>query len=176
MGPVDLFLKLIEWPAPRIALDFRLSLAPDEKLFAQAIHGAEWQRIWRLPVIDRRAATIAAGVVDADGHPVFASRDEANLLPETDHVALAGAVVGALRICSPWFGYIDEMAWRSMLAEGGRWLWPIVDAIASCGTYTIGMGGAFFNDEPERYWGCARKDLLDGHLLVYSVARHLVED
>jgi len=176
VDPVDLFLKLIEWPAPAIALDFRLSLAPEQRLFTQAIHGVVWQRIWRMPPIDRRAALIATSVVDADGRKLLPSPVEANLLPEADHIGLAEATTQALRQCSPWFGYIDEMAWRAMLAEGGRSLWPIVESLADCGTVAIGYGAAFFNEEPERYWGCARKDLLDGHLLVYSVARHLVED
>lgn len=176
MDPEELFLKLLEWPRPRVAIDARLSAAPDVPLHVQALTHIELSRILREKDDRRRVATIAGAITLADGTRAFADVHEAAQLSREDLVDLAAATQDALRVCSPWFGFIDDMAWRDALAAGGRRIWPIVDNLAGCGSYAIGPGGYVFNREPERYWGCARKDLLDGHLLVYSVARHLVED
>lgn len=174
MDPAELFLLLTE-DRPRVPLAYRLSVAPDVQLYAGAIRNVAWQRIWRMDHMRRRSAMIAASVVDDTGESQFTIAD-VGLLPEEDHVELAADVGRALRVCSPWFGYIDDMRWRAILAEGGRRLWPLVGSLADCGDVVLGVGTAWFNERPERYWGVARKDLLDGHLMVYSVARHLIEE
>lgn len=172
--PIDLFLKLIEWPRPIVALPIRLDAAPDVELSCQALTHVEWVTAKR-DVSTVRQRLVSLSVVDASGARVFRDAREVGHLGQRDFATLYEATLQALAWFSPQFGWIDQQAWIRRLHDGAREVGATASVIADSATVAIGWGGVFINEQPETYWGCARRELLDGHLLVYRACRKLTE-
>jgi hypothetical protein len=144
------------------------------ELRVQAISQLEFRQAGREKSRTARAI-VALALTDAGGARVFASANEVGELGARDLRTVHTAVMHRLSECSPLLGVIDAESWRRVLLQACETFPTLATQVASSGAYVLGMGKPFFNEEPERYWGCARRDLLDGHLLIYRACRKWVD-
>lgn len=169
VDPADLFLTLIE-ARPTRDLSFRLPELPDVVLGVRAINASTYERSLRAG-----ASHLLHAVLTADGLPAFGSPEEAAFLDaETQRDLLVAASDALDRVC-PLYRRIDLSAWELALKRGAQALPWVVRGFVSCVDIVPTMGREPLKREhPERYWGIAPSELLDGHWLAFRAASDLL--
>lgn len=167
-----LFLKLIEYPRPRISIPYRFP-GVDDELSVQAVLPSE-----RAASADsgRASNMVAVALLDNEGDRVFRSgRELERSVEPREYGKLVSSVLRALQIISPHYGHIDSASWERRLLEGAESNSSIAISMGMCVDVAAGLGGTLKWPRPDRYWGCAPRELLDGHWMAYRAARELYE-
>lgn len=174
LSQVGLFCKLLEFPRPSIAIDFRFDVAETEPLFVRALSSSE-RRSCAGPGWQCR--TIGLALCDESGAPVFSDPKDAGraFLSEQEAHDLHDVVADALAIISPHYGAIDAQAWADALEQGASLSGHQAYALGSCIDMAGTMSTLHRMPRPDRYFGCAMRDLLDGHWLCWFAARRVIE-
>ncbi len=107
--------------------------------------------------------------------PAFSSIDEVGLLSDGVCEQLLRDVSAVLAIIGPTYARSDVDAWMRVLERGAEANAYEAIALASCVDVTMGYGVRSVTPRPDRYWGCAVGELLDGHWMAYRAARTVME-
>jgi hypothetical protein len=181
VSPAVLFRSLLPL-LPVAALPFRFAGLPNVALRARAIHSRVANQVHDeaqcLPV-DRRTDRVLAGyvahsLIDSRGLAVFRTPLEVEDLPESEFQQLTSAVWAALCRMGPLILIASLDDWHRALCAGAR------DQSNSVAAYALGqaydLGYSRVVDRPDRFWGVATGELLDGHWLVHRAARAVWEE
>jgi hypothetical protein len=167
--PAALFLSLLDWPAPRCPIAFRFAdVEASPELWVRAVPGTVW-----LSAAQRGGASVvlAAALCGPDGAPIFASPAQVGSVVERQEMArLEHDVIAALQRISPHYWRCDLLRWDAVLKAGADACYPLASAMASCHDVAVGWGGVVRKPRPDRYWGCAVRELLDGHHMAFRAA------
>lgn len=169
--PSKLFRLLLQTPRPLVSLPYRLEAAPNVLLFARALHALEWAEIGEADTRDKRSLLISQSLCDAQGRTLIPTTDT-GLLSAAEFDRLLGHVFSGLSSIGPCEAKSDRNAWIAKLKIGARENPSVARALGSC---FEGYKLAPY-ECPERYFGIARKDLLDGHWMAYHACLSLVLD
>ena len=124
-------------------------------------------------MVSRRV--VVAGLCDARGVPVLTYDDTGNL--DTHELnGLSLAVVGGLNVVSPVMWRCDVDAWRKVLQQGAGHPSNVADmmAMAESGEPAGDLGTRHWR--PDRYFGCAVRELTDGQVMAYDAAQLAYRD
>ena len=161
---------------PEQTLDFRLAAWPKQPLVVRAVPSFVFARAFDEAGLERddtsfAVRTIMAAVLFTKGKRAFASAHEIGTLLRAEECgALSQAVLAAVHAICPTFGRIDLRAWRKVLTDGAKKDAGRASTLAACSTPIVIGKKVLWNGHPERYWGIAPCDLLDGHRLAFEAA------
>jgi hypothetical protein len=122
----------------------------------------------------RIAGEVIARALLADGRTAFSSAEEVGLLDQAEFDALWSETLTALVAISPSYARSDVAAWRATLEEGAKHRSNLHDALVLGASADFGWGTTVYR--PDRYWGLATCDLLDGHWMAFAAARKVSEE
>ena len=169
-------------PSPRYPIAHRLSAIPAVPLFARAPTPLEREAVADAArgapkgadALVYAVALFATVIVTREGHPVFASEDEAGSLWEGEALALYDATKRALDVVAPALLSCDVKAWKAALVKGARVNLSIASRMYSCADVVIGFSASMRAGRPDRYWGKPVCSLTDGQMMAFSAAHEVI--
>ncbi|TXH18208.1 MAG: hypothetical protein E6R03_02580 [Hyphomicrobiaceae bacterium] len=173
--PERLFRALLAL-RPQRPIAYRLRALPDVPLYVRALRNAEAMAAvdagMAHPVEELRNGRVeiellARCLMTPDG-PAFVSAEDVEDLDGPEIEALIQHAMPALEAIGPTYSSSDTDAWRKVLEAGAEHGANLHDALvlANC----VDHGFDANPPRPERYWGVAPCDLLDGHWLAFRAA------
>lgn len=173
--PESLFRALLAL-RPQRPIAYRLRALPDVPLYVRALRNAEAMEAvdagMAHPIEELRHGRVeiellARCVMTPDG-PAFRSAEDVEDLDSPEIDALILHAMPALEAIGPTYAKSDVAAWRKVLEEGAEHGANLHDTLvlANC----VDHGFDANTPRPERYWGVAPCDLLDGHWLAFHAA------
>lgn len=122
----------------------------------------------------RIASEVMARCLWAGEGPAFSNASEVGLLDEGQFSALWAEASTALAHISPTYARSDADEWARVLERGARHPTNMHDAMVLAACIDSGFHHTVYR--PDRYWGVATRDLLDGHWMAFRAARHVWEE
>ena len=165
-----LFRTLLRLPRPIEPIGFRFEALPGKPLFVQALSHSEVGEA--RDSADPATAMVAAALVSRAGQPLVTVAD-LGLITETESERLQAAVLGVIARVSPSYALSDVAAWDARLREGAN------DGTNLRIAFTMGgcleLVGRRIYAAPEKFFGVARGQLLDGHWMAFRAAQSIYE-
>jgi hypothetical protein len=172
---------------------FRALLAPDPawsiawsiggvRFFVRPLGSFDWVRLHRAILeadgarrLDAENELVAAVVVDERGERAFDRGEDVGNLYQPEARGLGDAVSLGLSTISPTFVGADVVEWMNFLREGALAPENLSDALSLGGcadvSWGFAKGAVHVRHEPESFYGCPRRRLVDAQWLAYHAAR-----
>jgi hypothetical protein len=170
-----LFRSLLAF-RPTRPIGYRLRALPDVPLVVRALRNSESMEAidtgMAHPIEELRHGRVEiellARCLLVPSGPAFASVEDVEDLDGPEIDALIAEALPALEAVAPTYARSDIDAWRKVLEEGAAHGANLHDALVLANCVDHGFDANAYR--PERYWGCAPVDLLDGHWLAFYAA------